>query len=112
MIIHGNEIMEPEELSQLGRLFDEAWVVLNAAAGQDSAELRTALASTLLQLAHLRQLSPDQMKATALRIFRCEPAQQSHSVAPAVGFHQSPSLTDEATSCSALATIAGPPVSA
>ena len=30
MIIHGNEIMEPEELSQLGRLFDEVWAALNA----------------------------------------------------------------------------------
>ena len=112
MIIHGNEIMEPEELSQLGRLFDEAWAAVSATAGQESAELRTALASILLRLAHLRQLSPDQMKATALRIFRCEPAQQSHSVAPAVGFHQPPSLTDEATSCSASAAIAGPPVGA
>ena len=28
MIIHGNEIMEPEELSQLGRLFDEAWAAV------------------------------------------------------------------------------------
>jgi hypothetical protein len=112
MIIHGNEIMEPEELSELGRLFDEACAALNATAGQDGAELRTALASTLLKLAHLRQLSPDQMKATALRIFRCEPVQQSHSVAPAVGLHQPPSLTAEAASGVAFAAVAGPPTSA
>ena len=73
MIIHGNEIMEPEELTQLGAVFDETWAAISATAGDGSAELRTALASTLLRLAHLRQLGPDQMKATALRIFRAEP---------------------------------------
>ena len=73
MIIHGNEIMQPEELTQLGVVFDETWAAVSPTAGDESAELRTALASILLRLAHLRQLGPDQMKATALRIFRCEP---------------------------------------
>ena len=72
MIIHGNEIMEPEELTQLGAVFDEAWAAVSATA-VDGAEQRTTLASILLRLAHLRQLGPDQMKATALRIFRAEP---------------------------------------
>ena len=75
MIIHGNEIMEPEELSQLGSVFDETWAAIRASTGDGSAELRTALASILLRLAHLRQLGPDQMKATALRIIRAEPMQ-------------------------------------
>ena len=75
MINHGNEILEPEELTQLGVVFDETWVALTASTGDGSAELRTALASTLLRLAHLRQLGPDQMKATALRLFRAEPTQ-------------------------------------
>jgi hypothetical protein len=112
MIIHGNEILEPEELSELGRLFDEACAALNATAAQESAELRTALASTLLRLAHLKQLGPEQMKATALRILQCEPVRLSQSVPQAGGLHQPPSLTDEATSCSALAAIAGPPTGA
>ena len=32
MIIHGNEIMEPEELAQLGAVFDEAWAAVSATA--------------------------------------------------------------------------------
>ena len=75
MIIHGNEIMEPEELSQLGSVFDETWATIRASTGDGSVELRTALACTLLRLAHLRQLGPDQMMATALRLFRAEPVQ-------------------------------------
>jgi hypothetical protein len=97
MIIHGNEILEPEELAELGRLFDETCAALNATAGQGTAELRAALASTLLRLAHLKQLGPDQMRATVLRIFQREP----QSVPPAGGLHQPAGLTDEATSCSA-----------
>ena len=92
MIIHGNEIMEPEELTQLGVVFDEAWAVVKASTGDGSAELRTALASTLLRLANLRQLGPDQMKATALRIFGAKPIQ---SVAPPARPHR------EAADCSA-----------
>jgi hypothetical protein len=95
MIIHGNEFMEPEELTQLGLVFDEAWAAVSVTAGDGHAELRTTLASILLRLAHLRQLGPDQMKATALRIFRCEPAQGLRSVAPRVAHHHLSSLTDE-----------------
>ena len=73
MTNHGNEILEPEELAQLGVVFDETWAAVKASTGEGSVELRTALACTLLQLAHLRQLGPDQMKATALRLFRAEP---------------------------------------
>jgi hypothetical protein len=91
MISHGNEIMEPEELTQLGAVFDETWAALRASTGDGSPELQTALASTLLRLAHLRQLDPEQMKATALRIFRCEPLEP----------HYRSPLTDEGLSCSA-----------
>ena len=73
MTYHGKEILEPEELAQLGVVFDETWAAVKASTGEGSVELRTALACTLLQLAHLRQLGPDQMKATALRLFRAEP---------------------------------------
>jgi hypothetical protein len=104
MIIHGNEIMEPEELAQLGAVFDEAWAAVSDTAGEGNAELRTALASIVLQLAHLRQLGPDQIKATALRIFRCEPSQ-------APSRHPTSYFADEGTS-SASAAIAGPPIGA
>ena len=30
MIISGNEMMEPEELAQLGGVFDEAWAAVSA----------------------------------------------------------------------------------
>ena len=90
MIIHGNEIMEPEEFAQLGAVFDEAWAAVSATA-VDSAEQRTTLASILLRLAHLRQLGADQMKATAIRIFSSEPAEVFRSV-PA-GHHCPTSLT-------------------
>ena len=106
MIIHGNEFMEPEELTQLGLVFDEAWAAVSVTAGDGHAELRTTLASILLRLAHLRQLGPDQMKATALRIFRSEPAQAFQSVAPRVGDPFS-SLTDEVAYCSTA--MAGSP---
>ena len=72
MIIHGNEIMEPEELAQLGSVFDETWAAVSSSVGEGSAEQRTSLAIILLRLANLRQLGPDQMKASALRIFRAE----------------------------------------
>ena len=58
MIIHGNEIMEPEELTQLGAVFDETWATIRASTGDGSVELRTALASTLLRLAHLQAARP------------------------------------------------------
>lgn len=72
MIIHDNEIIEPEELAELGVAFDQAWAVVSTTAGAENAELRTTLASIVLRLAHLRQLGPDQIKASALRIFKCE----------------------------------------
>ena len=28
MFIHGNEVIEPEELAQLGTVFDEAWAAV------------------------------------------------------------------------------------
>ena len=79
MMIQGNETMQPEELTQLGAVFDEVWAELCDTAGHEDAELRTALASVLLRLANLKQLGADEMKSTALRILRCEPNQQLQS---------------------------------
>jgi len=85
MIIHGNEVLEPEELARLGKVFDEAWASVSPAAGGGGAEQRTILASILLRLANLRQLGPEQLKATALRIFQSEPTQAFRPVAVACG---------------------------
>lgn len=71
MVIHAKEIMEPEELSQLGVVFEDAWAAVRASAG-DSDEHRATLATILLRLAHLSQLGPNQMKATAIRMFGSE----------------------------------------
>ena len=95
MIIQGNETMQPEELTQLGVVFDEVWAGLSDTAGQERAELRTALASILLRLANLKQLGPEQMKATALRILRGEPIQQLQSDAPLTAIECPSSLTEE-----------------
>ena len=105
MIIHGNEIMEPEELSQLVTVFDEAWAALSATAGGDSADQRVTLASILLRLANLRQLDPEQMKATALRIFRAEPMRGLCSVAPPAGLHYPSSITGEAAGSVSAANL-------
>jgi hypothetical protein len=82
MMIQGNETMQPEELTQLGAVFDEVWAELCDTAGHENAELRTALASILLRLGNLKQLGAEEMKSTALRILRCEPNQQLQSDAP------------------------------
>ena len=74
MIIRGNDFMEPEELTRLGKVFDEAWGAVSGTAGPEGSDLRTNLAIILFRLADLGQLGPDQMKATALRILRSEGA--------------------------------------
>lgn len=108
MMIHGNETMQPEELTQLGVVFDEVWTEFSDTAGQESAELRTALASILLRLANLKQLGPEEMKATALRILRCEPIQELQSDAPLAEIECPSSLAEAREGCSASAAI--PPV--
>jgi hypothetical protein len=104
-MIHGNETMQPEELAQLGGVFDEVWAALGDTAGQESAELRTALASILLRLANLRQLGPEQMKATALRILRGEPVQELHADAPLAEIECPSSVAEERESRSGSAAI-------
>ena len=95
MIIDGNETMQPEELTQLGVVFNEVWAALGDTAGQENAELRTALASILLRLANLKQLDAEEMKSTALRILRCEPIQELQSDAPLTAIECLSSLTEE-----------------
>ena len=95
MMIHGNETMQPEELTHLGAVFDEVWAELSDTAGHENAELRTALASILLRLANLKQLDAEEMKSTALRILRCEPIQQVQSDAPPAEIECLSGLTEE-----------------
>jgi len=105
MFIHGNEVIEPEELAQLGKVFDEAWAALGATAAHGRAD---HLASILLRLANLRQLGPEQMMATALRIFRSEPIGIFPAVPPVAPSYPS-SHTNEAAGCSTSAAPACPP---
>jgi hypothetical protein len=105
MITDGNETMQPEELTQLGVVFDEVWAAVSDPSGQDSAELRTALASILLRLANLKQLGPEQMKATALRILRCEPVQELQTDAPLAEIECPSSIIEGKEGCSASAAI-------
>ncbi len=108
-MIHGNETMQPEELTQLGVVFDEVWAALGDAPGQENAELRTTLASILLRLANLKQLGPEEMKSTALRILRCEPIQQLQSDAPLAEIECPSSLAEGRQGCSAPAAIPSVP---
>ena len=106
MIIHGNEIMEPEELAQLGGVFDEAWAAVSASVSKGRDEQRTTLAVILLWLANLKQLGPEQLKASALRIFH------SQSFRPlALPAGPPPSHTDPG-GCLTSASTASPPLGA
>ncbi|MTD96252.1 hypothetical protein GIW81_18080 [Hyphomicrobium sp. xq] len=109
MMIHGNETLQPEELTQLGVVFDEVWAEFSDTAGQENTELRTFLASILLRLANLKQLGPEQMKATALRIIRGEAIQDTHSDAPLAEIECPSSLAEERQGCSAPAAIPSAP---
>jgi membrane-associated phospholipid phosphatase len=108
MFIHGNEVIEPEELAQLGKMFDEAWAAVGATAAEGRADQRAILAAILLRLANLRQLGPEQLKATALRIFRSEPIGIFPAVPPVAPSYPS-SHTNEAAGCSTSAAPACPP---
>ena len=112
MFIHGNEIMEPEELAQLGTVFDEAWAAVGATAGEGRADQRVILASILLRLANLRQLGPEQLKATALRIFRSEPIQAFRPIALPAAPSSPSSHSNEAAGCLTSAATASPPIGA
>ena len=109
MITDGNETMQPEELTQLGVVFDEVWAAVSDTSCQESAELRTTLASILLRLANLKQLGPEQMKATALRILRGEPIQELQSGALLAESECPSSLIEERGGCSVSAAIPSVP---
>ena len=89
-MIHDNEVLEPENLAELGALYDKAWSTFRsfAISERDSGE-RARLACILLRLYGLRQLGPDQLTQTALRLMT-----QSSAIAMSV---------------SAVAAIDGPP---
>lgn len=68
------EIYEPDEIAQLGIVFDATWTRIAAVGLAVTAAARDELAAILLGLADLRQLGPEQMQTTAIRLLRerCE----------------------------------------
>ena len=68
-MIHDNEVLGPEHLVELGAVFDKTWSTFKsfAISELDSGE-RARLACILLRLYNLRQLSPDQLAKSALRL--------------------------------------------
>jgi hypothetical protein len=68
------EIYEPDEIEQLGLVFDATWMRIASADLTVTVADRHKLAAILLGLADLRQLGPEQMQSTALRLYlgRCE----------------------------------------
>ena len=69
MTIPDNEVLGPEHLAELGALFDKTWTAFEPSAnGERQTEDRAQLACILLRLYGLRQLGPDQVAQTALRL--------------------------------------------
>jgi hypothetical protein len=65
-------LLEPADLKLLGSAFDEAWAcgAPDIAIVDDVAGARAQLASIMLELAKLRQLDGDELKNTAVRLFK------------------------------------------
>ena len=71
MIVPDNEVLGPEHLAELGVLFDRTWAALGSSANSESyAAERAQLACILLRLYGLRQLGPEQVAQTALRLLQ------------------------------------------
>ena len=71
MIIHGSEVLGPEHLAELSALFEKTWTAYRSSSdGEYYGEERARLACILLSLYRLRQLGPDQITQTALRLLR------------------------------------------
>jgi hypothetical protein len=71
MIIHDNEVLGPEHLAELGALFDTTWAAIGPSVNCEKyREDRAQLARILLRLYGLRQLGPDQVTQTALRLMK------------------------------------------
>lgn len=83
MVIPGNEVLHPEHLSELGALFDQTWASLRRSSDfHGSPEERAELACILLHLYGLRQLGPDQLVETALRLLKQSSDGNSESIGP------------------------------
>jgi hypothetical protein len=70
MIIHNNEVLGPEHLRELGALFDKTCETLGSGGSEWNASDRAQLARILLHLYGLRQLGPDQLIQTTLRVLK------------------------------------------
>jgi hypothetical protein len=86
MVIHDNEVLGPEHLAELGTLFDRAWAAFGSATCEPEADERAQLACILLRLYGLRQLGPEQLTRTALRLMKqLSPEAMSDSVTEDTG---------------------------
>jgi PAS domain S-box-containing protein len=88
------------------------WAAVSSRVGQGSVEQRTSLAIILLRLANLRQLGLEQLKATALRIFRSEPMQALRPIALPAAPSSPSSRSNEAAGCLTPAATASRPIGA
>ena len=71
MIVPDNEVLGPEHLAELGTIFDKTWTAFASSANSEEyTDERAHLASILLRLYGLRQLGPDQIMRTALRLLK------------------------------------------
>ena len=71
LIIHDNEVLGPEHLAELGAIFEKCWAAFGSPANSERlTEERAQLACTVLRLYGLRQLGPDQVMQTALRLLK------------------------------------------
>jgi hypothetical protein len=96
MTIHGTEVLGPEELVELGAIFDDTWAAMgNCTSSEWSSSERARLASILFRLFGLKRLGPDQARQTALRIFRQGSASNGNGASLGDGFAQALSVPPE-----------------
>ncbi len=72
-------VFDPTELRTLTTAFDETWGALVTEHPEFGSEVRLRLATVLIGLARDRQLGPDQLKSTALRLLVRESDQRTVS---------------------------------
>ena len=69
VMIHDNEFLGPQHLAELGAIFDKTWSSFRSSSiSERDTEERAQLACIMLRLFGLRQLGPDQLTKTALRL--------------------------------------------
>jgi hypothetical protein len=74
MILNRREVFQPEDLTNLGSAFDQAWTIVSSGLGDTArSAARTRLADIVLRLARVNEIDPDEIKRMAIRIFQSDP---------------------------------------